>query len=103
HNIAPVLSPFTNVLTGLIVTNETTLDTVPITNTFTVSGDSNPANFTYSAVSLNPSSVNPSFSIHVIPSGSGTIVLTPNGISQNVAAAPILVTVTDTNGDVTKG
>lgn len=103
NNIPPVLSPFTNVLTGQIVTNETTVDTTPLTNTFTVSGDSNPANFTYSAVSLNSSSVNPSVSFHVTSSGSGTMIVTPNNVSQPVVAGPILVTVTDTNGDVTKG
>jgi hypothetical protein len=59
-----------------------------------------PDQLTYSAVSLNPSSFNPSF----IFQGSGAnrnLIIYPNSIAQTVAAAPILVTVTDTNGDST--
>lgn len=96
-NVAPVISAFfTN---SVAVTNESTLDTVPITDTFTVSGDTTADKFTYSAQSLNPSTVDPSFSFTSNADGNCTLVITPNPISQNAAAAPILVTVTDTNGD----
>lgn len=106
NNVPPVISPFTNAITLQVITNttfETTLDTIPMTNTFTVSGDSNPANFTYSAVSLNTASLNPSFAIKVNSAGQGTMVITPNTVvGANAAAGPIIMTVTDTNGDVTK-
>jgi hypothetical protein len=105
NNVPPVISPFTNAANqSLIISNEVTLDSVPVTNTFVVSGDSNPTNFTYSGQSLNPSGVSPS-SITFSPNSNGvvTMVVTPTGIAPNVAAAPILVTVTDTNGDSTVG
>ena len=106
NNAPPVISPFTNAITLQVITNttfETTLDTVPVTNVFTVSGDANPANFTYSAVSLNPATVNPTFAISVNSAGVGTMVITPNTVEgANAAAGPIVMSVTDTNGDVTK-
>ena len=84
---------------GFIDTN--TVDYIPVTNNFTVSDDTTPPDeLTYSAVSLNPSTVSPTFTF----TGSGpnrTLVITPNAITASVAAAPILVTVTDTNGDST--
>jgi hypothetical protein len=102
NNVPPTVSfitlPFNSSQTNSNTTN--TLDTVPITLPFTVSnGDSNPTNFTYSAVSLNPSTVNPVFLFTSTASGNNTLTITPNPISTSVAAAPILVTVTDTNGD----
>lgn len=97
NNVPPVISAFyTN---SVAVTNQTTEDTVPITDTFTVSGDTTADKFTYSAMSLNPGTVNPSFSFTSNADGNCTITITPNPIAENVAAAPILVTVTDTNGD----
>ena len=104
-NVPPVLSAFTNAITLQVVTNnafEATLDTTPVTNLFTVSGDANPNSFTYSARSLNTPSVNPQFSISVNASGSGTLIITPNTISGAIAAGPILFTVTDASGDVRK-
>jgi hypothetical protein len=112
NNVPPVISPFTNVITGQIVTNgayvpetsttQTTLDNVPITNSFFVSGDANATQFTYSAVSLNQATVSPSFTFTPTASGGVTLVTTPNPIAANAAAAPILVSVTDANGDVSK-
>jgi hypothetical protein len=108
NNVPPTISPFTNAANqSLIISNEVTLDSVPVTNTFVVSGDSNATNFLYSAQSLNPSGpfgVLPS-SITFSPNSNGvvTMVITPSGIAPNVAAAPILVTVIDTNGDSTVG
>jgi hypothetical protein len=112
NNMPPVISPFTNVITGQIVTNgafvpetsttQTTLDNVPITNSFFVSGDANATAFTYSAVSLNQPTVNPNFSFTPNASGGVTLVTTPNAISANTAAGPILVSVTDAKGDVSK-
>jgi hypothetical protein len=97
NNAPPVISAFeTN---SIVVTNETTLDSVPITNTFTVSGDTTADKFTYSAQSLNIGTINPNFSFTSNADGNCTLVITPNPIAENVAAAPILVTVTDTNGD----
>ncbi len=101
NNVPPVISPITNVLTGLIVTNETTLDNVPITNTFTVSGDTAPNKFIYSATSLS-TTIAPSFQFISNAPGSYSMVVIPNPISGNIAAGPILMSVTDTNGDVSK-
>ena len=106
NNVPPIISPFTNAITLQVITNttfETTLDNVPVTNVFTVSGDSDPTKFTYSAVSLNTPSVSPTFAISVNSAGNGTMVITPNTVQgANVAAGPIVLTVTDANGDVTK-
>ena len=81
--------------------NTNTPDYIPLTNNFTVSDDTTPGDLlTYSAVSLNPSTVSPTFTF----GGSGTnrtLIITPNTIPDQVDAAPILVTVTDTNGDST--
>ena len=86
-------------ISGFMDTNM--VDYIPFTNNFTVGDDTTPANLlTYSAVSLNTASFNPTFTF----GGSGTnrqLIINPNSISQTVAAAPILVTVTDTNGDST--
>lgn len=86
-------------ISGFVNTNM--VDYLPLTNNFTVGDDTTPANqLTYSAASLNPSSFNPTFDFQ----GSGTnrqLIIHPNSIAQTVAAAPILVTVTDTNGDST--
>ncbi len=102
NNQPPVISAFTNEATGLTVTNETTLDNVSLTNTFYVSGDTTANKFTYSAISLNPSTVNPTFEFTSNVDGTCTMTIIPSSIAQSVAAAPILVSVTDTNGDVTK-
>jgi len=92
NNLPPTVS-------GFMDTN--TADYIPITNNFTVSDDTTPPDLmTYSAKSLNPSTVNPTFTF----GGSGanrTLIITPNSIRDSVDAAPILVTVTDTNGDST--
>ncbi len=92
NNTPPGISAFSN-------TN--TPDFLPITNSFTV-GDLETAagSLTVSAVSLNPSKVNPTFTF----GGSGasrTMIITPHNIPDQVDAAPILVTVTDGNGDST--
>ncbi len=91
-NVAPTITSFPN-------TNM--LDYVKLTNSFMVGDDSTPLNsLTLSAVSLNAADFNPSFAFE----GSGTnrtLIITPNSIAQTVAAAPILVTVTDGNGDST--
>ena len=83
---------------GFVNTN--TLDYVPITLNFTASDDTTPPNqLVYSAASLDQS-VSASFTF----GGSGTnrtLLISPNYISSPSAAAPILVTVTDTNGDST--
>ncbi len=102
NNIPPVISPLTNAATQLIITNESTLDNVKVTNTFTVSGDTTADKFTYSAVSLNTPSVNPTFQFTSNALGSCSLIITPNPINGNAAAAPIVVSVTDTNGDVSK-
>jgi len=92
NNMPPTVS-------GFMDTN--TVDYIPVTNHFMVSDDTTPPDsMTYSAVSLNPSTVSPSFAF----SGSGpnrTLIITPNSIRDSVDAAPILVTVTDANGDST--
>ena len=96
NNVAPVISAFyTN---SIAVTNETVLDSDTITNTFTVSGDTTADKFTYSAVSLN-GTISANFSFTSNANGNCTLVIAPNPIADNVDAAPILVTVTDTNGD----
>ncbi len=91
-NVAPTITSFLN-------TNM--LDYVKLTNSFTVGDDSTPLNsLALSAVSLNPSDFNPTFTFE----GSGanrTLIITPNSIAQTVAGAPIMVTVTDSNGDST--
>jgi Big-like domain-containing protein len=83
---------------GFVNTN--TLDYVPITLNFTAGDDTTPpGQLAYSAVSLDPS-VSASFTF----GGSGTnrtLLITPNYISSPSAAAPIFVSVTDTNGDST--
>jgi hypothetical protein len=106
NNVPPVISPFTNLISGQVITNttfETIIDNVPVTNTFFVSGDASPLAFGYSAVSLNPPSVNPGFAFTTNANGTCSLIITPNTVSgANLAAGPILVTVTDTKGDVTK-
>jgi hypothetical protein len=93
-NQPPVISSFTD-------TNVP--DYTNITVTFTVSDDSTaPDSLAYSAVSLNPSTISPSF----VFGGSGanrTLQIIPNNpIPDQIDAAPILVTVTDGAGDSTK-
>src|SRR5262249_46145689 len=94
NNQPPTISSFTD-------TN--CPDYTNITVAFTVSDDSTPPDsLTYSAVSLNPNFVTPSF----VFGGSGanrTLKITPNNpIPDQIDAAPILVTVTDANGDSAK-
>jgi hypothetical protein len=111
-NVPPSIGLFTNLTTGQIITNgafvpetsttQSTLDNVPITNTFLVSGDAPATQFTYSAVSLNQPTVNPSFTFTANANGVVTMVTTPNPISANTAAGPIVVSVTDADGDVSK-
>jgi hypothetical protein len=90
NNLPPVISAFPD-------TN--TLDYVPITIPFTVSDDTTPPDqLTYAATSLDPGTVNPIFSF----SGSGnnrSLTITPNSIVDSIDAAPIMITITDTNGD----
>ena len=91
NNHPPVISSFTD-------TNVP--DYTNITLNFTVSDDTTaPDSLTYSAVSLNLGTVNPTFEF----AGSGpnrTLKIIPNNpIPDQVDAAPILVTVTDANGD----
>ncbi|HSY17679.1 MAG TPA: immunoglobulin domain-containing protein [Candidatus Acidoferrales bacterium] len=92
NNTPPTVSTMTNV---------NMVDYAPYTNSFTVSDDSTaPDSLQYSAVSLNPSGFNATFTFE----GSGAnrrIIINPASIVQTVAAAPILVTVTDANGDST--
>jgi len=92
NNTPPTISSFMD-------TN--TPDYLPITNSFTVGDlETAPGALTVSAVSLNPTKVNPAFSF----GGSGanrTLIITPNTIADQVAATPILLTVTDGHGDST--
>jgi hypothetical protein len=90
-SVPPILGPFVN--TNMADFETTTVD-------FTVIAGTTPVNLlTFSAVSLNPSKVNPTFTF----GGSGTsrtLQIVPNNpIPDQIDAAPILVTVTDTNGD----
>jgi hypothetical protein len=94
NNQAPTISSFTD-------TN--CPDYTNITVAFTVSDDSTPPDsLTYSAVSLNPNFISPTF----VFGGSGanrTLKITPNNpIPDQIDAAPILVTATDANGDSAK-
>jgi hypothetical protein len=92
NNTPPTISSFSN-------TNMP--DFTNITLNFTVGDAETPAGaLTVSAVSLNPTKVNPAFTF----GGSGanrTLNIQPNPIGDNIDAAPILVTVTDGNGDST--
>ncbi len=76
-------------------------DYVPLTINFTVSDDTtSPDLMTYSATALNPTTVNPGF----VFGGSGpnrTLTINPNTIPDPIDVGPILVTVTDGNGDST--
>ena len=86
-------------LAGFMDTNM--VDYLPLTINFTASDDTTPpGSLQYSAVSLNMATFNPTFSF----GGSGqnrTLTIHPNSIAQSLAAAPILVTATDANGDST--
>ena len=90
NNAPPTISSFGD-------TN--TPDYIPLTLNFTVSDDTTPPDqLTYSAVSSNWPAVNPTFAF----GGSGanrTLTITPNTIPDQIDVAPILVTVTDPNGD----
>jgi len=95
NNTPPTIASFVN--TNLVDTNNITLS-------FTVGDLETPATaLTVSASSLNPSKVNPTFNF----GGAGAsrtlnISFSPgNYIPDPMDAAPILVTVTDTNGDST--
>ncbi|HVM49605.1 MAG TPA: immunoglobulin domain-containing protein [Candidatus Acidoferrum sp.] len=92
NNLPPTISSFSD-------TN--TPDYIPLTLNFTVGDDTTPPDqLTYSATSLNAGTVNPSFAF----GGSGpnrTLTIVPNTIPDEIDAAPILVRVTDTNGDST--
>ncbi|HWD94184.1 MAG TPA: immunoglobulin domain-containing protein [Verrucomicrobiae bacterium] len=90
-SVPPILGEFVN--TNLADFETTTVD-------FTVTPGTTPANLlTFNAVSLNPTKVNPTFTF----GGSGTsrtLHIVPNNpIPDQIDAAPIMVTVTDTNGD----
>lgn len=89
-SVPPILGAFVN-------TNMADFETTSVD--FTVTPGTTPANLlTFNAVSLNPTKVNPTFTF----SGSGTtrsLKIVPNTIPDQIDAAPILVTVTDTNGD----
>ena len=92
NNTPPTISYFTDT---------TMADFTNVTFNFTVGDAETPAGaLTVSAVSLNPTKVNPAFTL----GGSGanrTLNIQPNPIGDSVDAAPILVTVTDGNGDST--
>ncbi|HEX3623911.1 MAG TPA: hypothetical protein VH280_00645 [Verrucomicrobiae bacterium] len=88
------------IIGGIMDTNMK--DYLPLTNTFTASDDTTPsASLHPSAVSLNPTSFDPSFSFQFLGGTTWQMITYPNSISQSVAAAPILVRVTDANGDST--
>ncbi len=92
NNAPPTVSGFMN-------TN--TPDYVPLTLNFTASDDTTPpGSLQYSAVSLNPSKISPNF-VFGGSSNNRTLTITPNTIPDQIDAAPILVTVTDANGDST--
>lgn len=80
------------------IPNTNSADNVPLTLDFTVSDPSTPPDtLTYSAVSLNPSTVNPPLTF----GGSGanrTLTIGASSTPDSVDAAPILITVTDANG-----
>ena len=90
---------FPPTIVGLVDTN--TLDYVSVTNNFTISDATEPLDqLTLSAVALNTTVINPTFTF----TGTGanrSLIVTPNTIPVSVAATPIMVTVTDTNGDST--
>ncbi len=92
NNTPPTISSFTDT---------TVVDNTNITLNFTV-GDAETAAsaLTVAATSLNPAKVSPAFTF----GGSGanrTLNIQPNLIGDTLDAAPILVTVTDGNGDST--
>ena len=84
---------------GFINTN--TPDYIPLTLQFTAGDDTTPPDqLVYSAVSLNTATVNPTFEF----GGTGanrTLTITPNTVPDPSDAAPILITITDGNGDST--
>jgi hypothetical protein len=94
NNTPPTISSFVN--TNMVDTNSLTLN-------LTVGDLETPGALTVSAVSLNPSKVNPTFNY----GGSGASRTLKISFSQNnfipdpIDAAPILVTVTDGAGDST--
>ena len=83
------------------IPNTNALDNTTILVNFTASDANTPADqLSFSAVSLNSGTVSPSFTF----GGSGTnrtLLITPNYIPDSVDAAPIMITVTDANGDST--
>jgi hypothetical protein len=100
----PTISAITNNANMMAMTEEggeTNVDYIPVTNSFTIGSATTPVNqLVVSAQSLNPNSIYPSFSW--TRSGSNvTMVIAPYSIQDTFDAAPILVTVTDTNGDST--
>lgn len=80
------------------IPNTNTQDNIPLTLNFTVSDPStSPDSLSYSAVSLNPSTVNPPLTF----GGSGvnrTLTIGASSTPDNVDAGPILITVTDSKG-----
>jgi hypothetical protein len=80
------------------IPNTNSADNVPLRLDFTVSDPATPPDsLTYSAVSLNPSTVNPPLTF----GGSGanrTLTIGASSTPDSVDAAPILITVTDANG-----
>ncbi len=88
-------------VTGFMNTNM--VDYLPLTNTFTASDDTTPSSaLQMSATSLNPSGFTAAgYSFQYLGGTTWQMVINPNSIAQPVAAAPILVTVTDANGDST--
>ncbi len=90
NNTPPTISSFSNI---------TVPDYTNATLAFTIGDLETPASqLTVSAVSLNANKVNPVFT-YGGSGGSRTLTIQPNFISDSVDAAPILVTITDGNGD----
>jgi hypothetical protein len=107
NNTIPTVScdfPTTNLFNNFPITN--TLDNVPITVNLTVGSVDMPAsNLTLSATALGivteNGSLAPTANASFTFSGTGanrTMTINPSPIEDSIDAAPILVTVTDTNG-----
>jgi len=102
----PTISPITNanatnaintLTLNSVAEGQSNYDFVVITNTFTIGSAISPVKgLALSAQSLNPSKVFLNYSFTIVGSNV-TMVMTPNGIPDPLDAAPIMVTVTDTN------
>jgi hypothetical protein len=89
HHIPTILPAVTNLV---LADNASTNISITLSSL-----DMDPGLLTFTAQSLNTGTVNPNFGY----SGTGsarTLMITPNSIADPVDAAPILLTVTDTNG-----